>query len=348
MCTACSRNGTKGDETKPTISDIWKSDSILYARTHERWITALDTNKMEKKQTFDEIELAGKGSATEFPFVYIKRLHDTIMVVSSKKSDSIRLYIKIDKNLWYNHLEYKSDNIKEYDRYIYNDTLLEIMHNNENRAISDIYVKTKDVIFQFGNTIKDNKYNINAIRKSVYNLSNINDVNIGKYRCQTLGSSYYYFNVQGKNSFSLLFDKESYGIWGIQPGIEKSLELPPSTHCEPLQKHRLQPNPDYLYNQDEVDSYPSFPNGVSAQRAFIFKNIKASLIKDGRKYVYIEAIVEKDGRLTSPKIKISIDDEHDRDALSIIEQMPTWQSAKIGNKKVRCTTNILIWYGVRK
>lgn len=347
-CTGCSKNVTKGDDIKPDISDIWRNDSILYAKTYAGWINALDTSKMEKKQTFDELKQEGKGNATEFPFVYIKRLHDTIMVVSSKECDSIRLYIKMDKDLWYNHLEYSSGDRREYDRYIYNDTLLEIMHNNKCYEISDIFVKAKDKIFQFGNSGKYDKYNIDAIRKNVYYLSNINDSNIGKYCGETLETSYHYFNVQGMNRFSLNFKKEAYGIWGIQPGIEKSCEIPISTHCEPSKKHRQHSSPDYLYNMDEVDSYPSFPNGITAQRTFMFKKRRAPLVKKGRKCVSIEAIVEKDGRLTSPRVINSIDYEHDKDALAIIEQMPKWKSAKIGNTKVRCITQIFIYYGDRK
>ena len=65
-----------------------------------------DTASMKKYQTFDEFTMRGIGTAKASPFVYVKEMGDSIYVVSSCPKDSARLYVKINNDLWYNHMEY--------------------------------------------------------------------------------------------------------------------------------------------------------------------------------------------------------------------------------------------------
>ena len=103
LCVACSKNKSQNVEAnsdmEQSINDTMICDSALYINTYEKWTKNIDLNDMKKYQTFDEFELKGKGKADHSPFVYVKRLQDTILVVSSKKEESVRLYVRIDKNL---------------------------------------------------------------------------------------------------------------------------------------------------------------------------------------------------------------------------------------------------------
>ena len=95
---------------------------------------------MERYQTFDECTMAGKGRATYSPFVYVKKQNDSIIVFSSNANDSVRLYIKLYNDVWYSHMEYdtwKKENYtptkdklskmaRTYDRFFFNDTILEV------------------------------------------------------------------------------------------------------------------------------------------------------------------------------------------------------------------------------
>ena len=96
--------------------------------------------QMERYQTFDECTMAGKGRATYSPFVYVKKQDDSIYVFSSNTKDSVRLYIKLNNNVWYSHMEYDmwkkanytptkdklSKMARAYDRFFFNDTILEV------------------------------------------------------------------------------------------------------------------------------------------------------------------------------------------------------------------------------
>ena len=95
---------------------------------------------MERYQTFDECTMTGKGRATYSPFVYVKKQNDSIIVFSSNANDSVRLYIKLYNDVWYSHMEYdtwKKENYtptkdklskmaRTYDRFFFNDTILEV------------------------------------------------------------------------------------------------------------------------------------------------------------------------------------------------------------------------------
>ena len=124
--------------------------------TVQQYQAKQDTASMKKYQTFDEFTMRGVGTVKASPFVYVKEMGDSIYVVSSCPKDSARLYVKLDDNLWYNHMEYnmwKKDSVaykcKEcrtastYDRYFYNDTIVEI-HTGyiEGEAFPSVIIKT--------------------------------------------------------------------------------------------------------------------------------------------------------------------------------------------------------------
>ena len=120
-----------------------------------------DTASMKKYQTFDEFTMRGIGTAKASPFVYVKEMGDSVYVVSSYPKDSVRLYVKLDDNLWYNHMEFnmwKKDSMaykckecriaKTYDRYIYNDTITEVSIGYiEGEAYPSVIVKTQNKLY---------------------------------------------------------------------------------------------------------------------------------------------------------------------------------------------------------
>ena len=355
LCMACSKNKSQNVEANSDmelgINDTMICDSALYINTYEKWTKNIDLNDMKKYQTFDEFELKGKGKADKSPFVYVKRLQDTILVVSTKKEDSIRLYMRIDKNLWYNRLEYDMQRRNEvlarvYDRYIYNDTLLEVKNfYGKDYVRSEYIVKCKNKLFEIANRNLNAKNNINAVMRQIYKITNHEVNNVNEYRLDSDELTYNYTSFRSGDAVSYTYKRDAYGLWGIQPGIdEKNTFLKPH-EPEPEEKHTLHSNPQHIYNESEVDVSPSFPNGINAEMAFVNKSRKAPLLLEGRhKVIGVEIIVEKDGTISSAKVVKSIDKVHDEDALAIIKKMPIWQPATIGNTKVRCKALVPIQY----
>ncbi len=325
-------------------------DSTLYQKTYARWSKGIELNNMEKYQTFDEFELKGKGTAEKSPFVYVKKLQDTILVVSSKKSDSIRLYMRIGKNLWYNRLEYDMYRRNEilariYDRYIYNDTLLEIKNLYGNEYVrSEYIVKYKNKLFEITNRNLDKKNNIYAVMNQIFKITNYEINSVNEYRFESNGLTYDYIGLKRVDATSYTYEREAYGLWGIQPGIDEKPQFYKLHKLEPEEMHTLHSDSKHIYDEDEVDISPSFPNGINAKMSFILKNRKAPLLEGLHKVIVVEIIVEKDGSISSAKIVKSIDKTHDEDALSIIKKMPIWQPAMIGQTKVRCKVRVPIPY----
>ncbi len=80
---------------------------------------------------------------------------------------------------------------------------------------------------------------------------------------------------------------------------------------------------------------PEFKGGNKALKAFLHKNLKYppnNICVTGK--VYIQFIVEKDGRITHPKILKSLAKAYDDEALRVIRLMPRWIPARdYGGKK---------------
>ena len=135
---ACSPKTSKFSADSPNQANDFVSQ-IEYV-PHNSLALYKDSAHMERYQTFDEYTMSGKGQSTNSPFVYVKKQNDSIIVFSSNKNDSVRLYIKLYNDVWYSHMEFdmlKKDNYiptkdklskiaRTYDRFFYNDTILEI------------------------------------------------------------------------------------------------------------------------------------------------------------------------------------------------------------------------------
>ena len=316
-----------------------------------------DTASMKKYQTFDEFTMRGVGTVKASPFVYAKEMGDSIYVVSSCPKDSARLYVKLDDNLWYNHMEYrmwKKDSVayktrkwriaKTYDRYIYNDTILEISTGYiEGEEFPEVIVRTPQKLFEIHiDSLK--QLDIPTLRKSVYNLSNSNHKRVYKSELKESDNKYSYVDEKGTSKDE--YEKKAYGIWGIMPGVDETFiyeGLDIREYSDNLRDFQKK-NPDYIY--EHSDEMPSFPNGTIAYRKFLKKKIKPSLfVKDeDNDRVYIEVVIEKDGSITNPVIVKGIDQLHDENAMNIVRQMPKWIPAQLNGSPIRYRYSIRITY----
>jgi len=93
-----------------------------------------------------------------------------------------------------------------------------------------------------------------------------------------------------------------------------------------------------------TDSKPSFPGGISKMNKFIYTNLNYKKIFENDVFgkIFVQFIVEKDGKLSNIKITRSLDPYCDSEAVRMIRLMPKWKSGKISDKKVRTKIEIPI------
>lgn len=72
----------------------------------------------------------------------------------------------------------------------------------------------------------------------------------------------------------------------------------------------------------------SYNGGSQAMNSYISKNVKYPKGKTTEGKVYVEFIVEADGKVTSPKVLRGLDADFDKVALDAISKMPNWTPAK--------------------
>lgn len=319
-----------------------------------------DTAYTKCYQTFDEFTMSGKGQVTRSPFVYVRKWNDSILVYSSNKNDSVRLYIKQNSNIWYSHMEYdmwkKRDYVqtkdrlsrpaRTYDRFFYNDTIIEIETTFMRRQqYQRLFIKGRKNLFVV-NHVMNLKCcdDVSEFRRIVNRILLSKKEEVLQYSLKATNEKFFYEGRIGGNSYS--YDKKAYGLWGIQPGIEEAFLYEGidireySNNLEDFQRI----NPDHIY--DVVDEMPQYPSGFNGLQDFIRENRVTSLLANVTKpyRVVLEAVVEKDGNITNIKIIKSIDLLHDEDAIRIIRKMPKWTPAKQNGKIVRCKILIPISY----
>ncbi len=100
-----------------------------------------------------------------------------------------------------------------------------------------------------------------------------------------------------------------------------------------------------------VRERPSFPNGVVEMDKFVQKVIELpdEVIKNrivGK--MAVGFIVEPDGKLSNPKIELSLNRALDEAAFKVLDQMPKWIPAKTHNRLVRSKFTMPITITLRK
>jgi hypothetical protein len=84
-------------------------------------------------------------------------------------------------------------------------------------------------------------------------------------------------------------------------------------------------------------SEPEFPGGQDSLSSFLFKNLHQpeKLTPKGKwKHEYVGFKVEKTGKITNPKVLLSLGDKMDAEALRIVSIMPEWKPATIAGNAV--------------
>lgn len=92
-----------------------------------------------------------------------------------------------------------------------------------------------------------------------------------------------------------------------------------------------------------VESMPEFPGGMGELMTYLSKNIKyPALAKEsgiqGR--VFINFVVEIDGRITDVKVLRGIGGGCDEEAVRVVQSMPKWKPGKQRGKPVRVSYNL--------
>ena len=82
-----------------------------------------------------------------------------------------------------------------------------------------------------------------------------------------------------------------------------------------------------------VENDPEFPGGEDSLQAFVNRNLRNPRQMEGK--VYVEFIVERNGRLTNLKVLRGIDEETDEEALRVIRMMPRWIPGRQRDTRVR-------------
>ena len=109
---------------------------------------------------------------------------------------------------------------KTYDRYIYNDTILEICTGYiKGEAYPGVIVRTQKKLFRIH--IDSSKYSdIPTLRNIIYNLSNSNNKKVFKSELKESDNTYSYVDDKGTSEYE--YEKKAYGIWGILPGVDET------------------------------------------------------------------------------------------------------------------------------
>ena len=354
---ACSQKESNSSiDSSKQIDDVV---SQIGNATPNHFILHKDSASMKRYQTFDEYTMCGKGRVTHLPFVYVKRHGDSIFVLSTNKKDSTRLYVKLDNNIWYSHMEYDmwkknhyipskdklSKVARTYDRFFYNDTLLEV----ETCYISDkqyhrLFIKCKNDLYYIQNMEHLNYTKVEGLRNIVNNLILSNDKRVNKYTLREEKERYIYEGKSKGDSYS--YERKAYGLWGIQPGIEETYlygGIDIREYSDNLEGYQHD-NSDKIY--EIADKAPEFPGGTNKFYEFVKGNRDSSLILNDKKpnRVILEVIIEKNGCIKNAKVIKSIDLLHDEDALSIVSKMPNWIPAKLNDSTIRYKMLIPISY----
>ena len=86
-----------------------------------------------------------------------------------------------------------------------------------------------------------------------------------------------------------------------------------------------------------AEEMPEFPGGPDSLNVFLRRNTQwPHPLYDATGTVLIEFVVEVDGSITNPTIKVSLSPELDAEALRLVGLMPKWKPARAQGEPVRC------------
>ncbi len=94
-----------------------------------------------------------------------------------------------------------------------------------------------------------------------------------------------------------------------------------------------------------VEQMPEFPGGVNAMRAYLAKNVKYPVValENGMQgTVYISFVVNQDGSIVDVTVLRGVDASLDKEAVRVVQSMPSWKPGKQGGKAVRVSYQVPI------
>jgi hypothetical protein len=89
---------------------------------------------------------------------------------------------------------------------------------------------------------------------------------------------------------------------------------------------------------DFPDTEPSFIGGEDAMNAYIASEVETDEVQSKELQegtVFIEAIIEEDGTISNSRVALGVDNATDNEALRIVQNMPSWKPAMVGDEPVR-------------
>ena len=92
-----------------------------------------------------------------------------------------------------------------------------------------------------------------------------------------------------------------------------------------------------------VEEMPKYPGGQDALIKYMMTNVKypENARKNGvQGTVFITFVVEKDGKVTQAKVLRGVDEELDKEALRVVQEMPKWNPGKEKGNAVRVQFNL--------
>jgi len=323
----------------------------------------IDASLCNKYQTFDEFSMKGVGTVLKEPYVYVKGGKDTVVVVSSDKSDSCRVYLRCGVDMWYSHMSYELWKSKgyvlqkepweraarEYDRYFYNDTIFECCKSfGELYSHYKYYIKTKDVMIEF--RASDNSRIFTKPTAQVRRLLNnsfsalkpydtlyISGVKVYCRKYIRYEDSRKIYYKQNPTKVEYEFPKKSYGMWGIQPGVDERRLVNGQDINNFSHEH---PNGIYIPEievYENVDEMPVFPGGDEALRNYIRKKVANFSLNDKSTKVVIAFTVTERGAVEDIEIlKTTTNNEKINNyAIEIVRDMPRWSPGLLNGKYVK-------------
>lgn len=114
------------------------------------------------------------------------------------------------------------------------------------------------------------------------------------------------------------------------------------------------PDDSEIYDWSVCDLPPVFMN--TADPSYFLKNWVYTYLKypeeavergiEGK--VKIRFIIDKNGKMTDPKVIKGVADVLDAEALRVVQASPDWKPAKIGNKAVNCAMQIVVEFRLKQ
>ena len=298
-------------------------------------------------QTFDEFRMEGIGEAKEQPAVIVIESKDRIIVHSTEGRDSSRVYERLEKDVWRSHMEYdiwKKDGYsvlkcewdkpaRTYDRLFFHDTICELETSYMGGSvIKTLIVKTKDNAAVAVNCDIDFSGSVSGIKKRVACV--LKEKHFTTYKLNETKNGYSY--ISGKSTIE--FPKKSYGLWGIQPGINETRLL----NGQDIRNFSRQHPNGVVEDKDKIyelaDIMPRYTGDI-----WSFTNQRN---KHGNLHgrVCVDFVVEKDGSLSNITVSKSASAVLDKESVKLVSSMQKWTPAEINGVKVRCRMTIPIAY----